>query len=328
MAHWCDAAGVLVPKGSPQYVRRQSLRLLRNLDYIRGELGLPKKETVEIELTDKQGKTRRTVMLSVAKASPQYGEWPSGRSRLLENNVGYLRLAVMDQSAIREIRIWMPKFRDTAGLVVDVRDNGGGSREALRELYSYLARPNDPPRVFTVAGYRLNNLFENDHLAWRFMYRAEAKEWTAAERQSVADFSRTFKPQWSPPLDQFSAWHYMVLSRLDDAGVYHYSQPVAVLMNAKCFSATDVFLAGVKGMQNVTLVGTASGGGSSFKQTVYLGETPLELELGSIVSFQADGRLFDGNGVQPDVVVEATPEYYVGGRDNVIETAVQRILAK
>jgi C-terminal processing protease CtpA/Prc len=45
-----------------------------------------------------------------------------------------------------------------------------------------------------------------------------------------------------------------------------------------------------------------------------------------MVSFQADGRLFDGNGVRPDVVVEPTPEYHIGGVDNVLAEAVKRLL--
>ena len=53
---------------------------------------------------------------------------------------------------------------------------------------------------------------------------------------------------------------------------------------------------------------------------------PLGLRIGSIASFQADGKLYDGNGVLPDVRVEPVPEYYVGGRDHVLEEAVRRIL--
>jgi hypothetical protein len=30
-----------------------------------------------------------------------------------------------------------------------------------------------------------------------------------------------------------------------------------------------------------------------------------------MASFQADGRLFDGHGIHPDVLVEPAPEYYI-----------------
>jgi C-terminal processing protease CtpA/Prc len=255
--------------------------------------------------------------------------WPAGGSRLLEGRVGYLRLADMTQAAsVPEIKRWMPKFRDTAGLVVDVRDNGGGDRDALQLLYSYLAAPGDPPRVFTAAAYRLHEAHKEGHLAERSMYRAGAKEWAEPERRAVAEFAKTFRPKWELPKGQFSDWHYMTLRRLEEAGIYHYGKPVVVLMNAGCFSATDIFLAGLKGMKNVTLLGTPSGGGSAFVQTVALGPTPFRLRLGSMASFQADGKLFDGNGVSPDVVVEASPEYHIGGLDNVLAEAVKRVMAK
>jgi hypothetical protein len=96
-------------------------------------------------------------------------------------------------------------------------------------------------------------------------------------------------------------------------------------LNAKCFKATDIFLAGLKGMKNVTLLGTPSGGGSARKQDIALGASPFVVTLGSMASFQCDGQLFDGNCIQPDVVVEPAPEYHIGGRDNALEEAVKQI---
>jgi hypothetical protein len=327
VADWCQAAAALVPRGSPQYRRRHCLSRLRDLDYLRGSMKLPKKETLEVELAARDGKARQTLTLRVATSSPNYGTWPRGGSRLLAGNVGYLRLAdLVKTTSVQEIKRWMPRLRDTTGLVVDVRDNTGGERDALRLLYSYLAAPGDPPRVFTAAAYRLHKAHKEDHLAENhFMYRGDAKEWTEEERRAIAGFVTTFQPEWDLPSGQFSAWHYMVLSRLDEPEIYHYEKPVVVLMNAKCFSATDIFLAGLKGMKRVTLLGTPSGGGSAFTQDVVLGATPFRLRIGSMASFQADGRLFDGNGVRPDVIVETTPEYYIGGLDNVLAEAVKRV---
>jgi hypothetical protein len=46
-----------------------------------------------------------------------------------------------------------------------------------------------------------------------------------------------------------------------------------------------------------------------------------------MASFQRDGRLFDGHGVLPDVVVVPAPEYYIGGADAVLAEALKRIRA-
>ena len=219
IAEWRAAAAVLVPKGSPQYVLHGSLRRLRELDYWRTKMGLPKKDAVEAELAGPDG-ARKTVSLPVAKTLAPPGVWPSGGSRPLPGNVGYLRLATMETStSLPEIKRWMPAFRDTAGLIVDVRDNNGGDRDPLLLLYSYLAAADDPPRVFTAAAVRLHAAHKDDHLAENHrMYRADAEEWSARERQAVADFASTFSPAWQPPAGQFSDWHYMALTRNGRSG--------------------------------------------------------------------------------------------------------------
>jgi hypothetical protein len=327
IAEWCAATAVLVPKGSPQYIRHRCLLHLRELDYWREAMNVPKKKTVEVELADKEGKARKLLILPVSQSLPAYGVWPPVGSRLLEGNVGYLRLASLRKAtSVAEIKEWMPRFRQTVGLIVDVRDNNGGERDALVHLYSYLAAPDDPPRVINTATYRLHPAHKEDHLAENhFMYRADAKEWSPQERQAIVKFVKAFKPQWELPKGHFSEWHYLILRRLNEPEIYHYDKPVIVLMNAKCFSATDIFLAGLKGMKNVLLLGTPSSGGSAYTQEIILGATALEVRIGSMASFQADGKLFDGNGNLPDVELEPVPEYYIGGRDNVLEEAVKRI---
>jgi len=75
-------------------------------------------------------------------------------------------------------------------------------------------------------------------------------------------------------------------------------------------------------------MGQASGGGSARAQSVEIASGRIELRLGSMVSFQSDGRLFDGHGVAPDIVAWPTPETFLErGKDNVIEQAVEFIRA-
>jgi peptidase S41-like protein len=327
---WCATASVLVVKGSPQLVRVRCASLLRELDYWRDVLKLPKKGTAEIELTAAEGKARKTMTVALDASLPTYGVWPPAGSRLLDGNIGCLRLTTMRTSAsVPEIKTWMSKFRNTAGLIVDVRDNNGGDRDPLLLLYSYLAAPNAPPHVFNAAAYRLYKDHPENYLAEEHrMYRLNAREWSPAQRAAVARFAKKFKPQWQLPKGQFSDWHYIALTRMEDPEIYHYQKPVIVLLNGKSFSATDVFLSAMKGMKNVLLVGTPSSGGSAYSHEITLGETQVVLRIGTMASFQADGKLFDGNGIHPDVLVEPVPDYFIGGRDNVLEEAMRRIRMK
>jgi C-terminal processing protease CtpA/Prc len=63
-------------------------------------------------------------------------------------------------------------------------------------------------------------------------------------------------------------------------------------------------------------------------QDITLGATPFGLRIGSMASFQSNGKLFDGNGVAPDVIVEPAPDHHIGGRDNALEEAAKRIRAR
>lgn len=326
--HWCDVALELVPHGSPQYRRHHCLRLLREITYLRQVTGREHAPTVDVELVSADGAARRTFTLPLAPDRPVYGTWPRGGSRMLDDNVGYLRLTAMDAGALREIDEWMPRLRKTAGLIIDVRDNGGGSRDALRLIYSYLVPPGAPPRVVNAAVHRLHPDHAPDHLASRHLFRADSEHWTQRQRAAIAAFAESFQPDPAPPADGYSDWHYMVLDRLPDVEIYHFDRPVMILMNAKCFSATDVFLSALKGLDHVTLLGTASGGGSARAETVPLGATGLEIRLATMISYQADGRLFDGVGVAPDIERWPEPAYFVGGRDTLLMEAVRRVLGR
>lgn len=327
VAEWIAIAREYAPKGSPQYVRRHALRTLRDLGHLRERLGLKTGQPVVVELAAAPGRKTHTVELAPRNSPPTYGVWPRGGSRLIDGAVGYLRLPDMDaESSVREIDEWMPKFEKTKGLVIDVRDNGGGARDALLRLYSILAKQGDPPRVINCAAYRLHRSRDEDHLARRYLYRAGDSRWSKEERAAIASFAKEFRPKWELPAGKFSDWHYLVLSRAPEAKSY--AKPVVVLLNAKCYSATDIFLAGMKAIPGVTLMGESSGGGSAMVEKFDLADSGLSVVLGSMASFQADGQLFDGVGVTPHVVVEPSPEYFIGGADVVLDAAIARIRKK
>jgi C-terminal processing protease CtpA/Prc len=253
-----------------------------------------------------------------------------------DNSIGYIRLAEMDDHAARLARELMPRFRATRGMIIDVRGNGGGSRDALLALLPHVLPPDSPPRVLNIAAYRLNDTFSADHLAERFMYRRDDARWSDAERQAIDRAMATFKPSWLPPERDrdFSDWHFLIVSReaaaKANANLYHYHKPVIVLCDGDCFSATDIFLGAFKGLPNVTVLGTASSGGSGRKQSLRLPNSGLTASLSSMISFLPDGSMFDLNGVHPDIIVEPLPTDFViaGGSDTQLDAAIKRILAE
>ncbi len=319
LAQWLEVAAHFRPKGSPQYVRRQALRILRSVQFLRAEMGRDPGETVSVELAATDPRRTTTLTLAVTEQVPTYGLWPrSTDSKILDGNIGYLRLAAMNDEAVHAVRTWMLAFRDTDGLIVDVRGNGGGSRAALLELFPYFMRPDDPPHIANVAAYRFYEGFGRDHLGARYMAREEAERWSEAERAAIRRFKQEFRPEWLLPAGQFSAWHYLILSKTADDPRFYYDKPVVMLQDAKCFSATDIFLGAFKGWRNVTLLGQPSSGGSARSQTSPLPHSRLRVRLASMASFQPSGLLYDTHGVVPDVYVDPDPTYFLHGQEDPI----------
>ncbi len=340
---WLRAAGGVAPHGSEAFVTRQCTRLLRYVAFLRGELGRTESDRVALTLAAVDGARTSTVRLPLADDRPIHGSWPGTQSRLMENNVGYLRIAEMDDDAsfLAGLRRWMERFRDTRGLVIDVRGNGGGSRAALLMLLPYFLSGAAPARVVNVAAYRIPpeaakpgpEGFLND----RFLYPRGWNGWSADAHRAIEALAAGFRPEWDfrggasnagavGARDQFSELHYCVVTA-DASTPFRYRQPVIVLMNADCFSATDIFLGAFKGLSGVTLMGTPSSGGSGRAQPVELPNSRVTVRLSSMASFQPDGRLYDGRGIEPDVVAHPVPTDFTGATDTVLDAAVARLVS-
>ena len=323
LSEWKEALRSYIPRGSAQYLENEVLRRLRRIQEAQKRAGLARTVQVDVELESEDGASKITEPVYISDMFPVFGTWPQTSSEILTGNIGYLRLPKMNGAAVLEVQKWMPKFEDTDGLIIDVRGNTGGGREALFVLFPYFMSSDDKPYVANAAKYRLGPLFAKDHLEARFMYRANADQWSNAERQAITTFQESFKPVWEPPAEKFSDWHFLVLSREAEDERYHYTKPVVILMNDRCFSATDIFLSAFKGWENVTLMGTPSSGGSARSQSFFLPNSGLIGRIASMASFQKDGSLYDGNGVMPDIEVHPeTLDFLKSGKDNVLNQAI------
>ena len=116
-----------------------------------------------------------------------------------------------------------------------------------------------------------------------------------------------------------------MLDRGAGPGPTPYTRPVVVLADTACFSATDIFLGAFQGHRNVTILGTTSGGGSGRTQSHRLAHSGITVRLSTMASFRADGRLYDGRGVDPDVRVLPQPHDFTGASDAVLEAALKRL---
>jgi hypothetical protein len=325
---WGSILDVVLPEGSPTFLRTFTLLYLSYIQFARQIAGQLETTIVDVELESKDGRTRLSLALPVAGERPTSMDWPDTQSHIMEGNIGYLRITAWDEEAFNEVALWMPQFASTRGLIIDIRHNPGGTRNVLRELYPYFVSEERAPHVAGAAKYRLYRDFGPDHLSSRNLYPLSWTGWTAAERTAIAEFMETFRPEWHVPETEFSDWHFWVLSKASNPRAYSYEgRPIVFLMDHWNLSASDVILSSVKGLPNITLLGSPSGGMSGAIVDSILEHSELGLRLSSMASFQNTGRLFDGVGVEPDIHLDPEPEYYlVNGPDIVLERAVQIVM--
>ncbi|GJM22762.1 MAG: hypothetical protein DHS20C15_26770 [Planctomycetota bacterium] len=324
---WIARASELVARGSPQLVRWRALGGLRALELLRAPEDNAKAGSVRVTLAGADGATPVEREFAMTASRPMFGTWPAHDTALLDGNVGYLRLPAMDDRLLPHLHESMAAFRETDGLIVDVRGNGGGTRTLLLALGGYLTGPDEGPWVGNVAKYILSKRFDRDHLEARFMARATDARWNDAQAAVVAAMAESFEPEWDAP-GAFSEWHYLVVDPLGHDADFFYDKPVIVLSDAGCFSATDIFLGALSGRPRVTLMGSASSGGSARSQSFALPHSRIEVRCASMASFRTDGRLYDGRGIEVDVQVEIqATDLLRGGTDSVLAAALERLRA-
>lgn len=331
LQRWLDVAAAYVPRGSPQLVRRRALERLGQIDLLREELQLPASEFVTIGLRSAEGSQHSTRRLRLTNQGYAVAQVRLRPSRMLAGQVGYLRIAAMDDRLIESTVNAIKRFRDTNGLIIDVRNNSGGNYGIMRGIYGFFVPDDTPPHVTNIAAFRLSKTFGRDHIEYRPTFRADWDGWNQQERDAIRHAAANFKPSWQLPKDQFSEWHYMVLSRersgrASGAGDYFfYNKPVVVLSNAGSFSAADGFLNAFADLPQVRIVGEPSGGGSGATRQFQLPKTRLDIALSSMASYRPNGKLFDGSGIEVDLAVQPRLEDYTSDTDSVLERGISVI---
>lgn len=329
---WLDAASYIVVKESPQWRLLQSLENLRYVNYIRAELGLPRKDTVSLELVSADGKTKRVMDVDVARRPARRKEFPRGESRRI-GDIGYLRISQMTSSSrfLKGLEEWMEKFRDSKGMIIDLRGNSGGTKDILLTLMPYFLKPGEPMRVIEFSTYRKPMNLPKAHPDGYMMSSMSAQpvsssHWKSdAQRMQIDKVIKAFKPQWKLPMAKFSDWHVLAFDSTMNSRCYYYDKPLIILQDSGTFSAGDIFLGGFKGLKNTTLMGMPSGGGNGWMDSYSLPNSGLGFVLCQSAKFRPTGEPYDGVGVPPDVVMEALPADVLGRSDSVLEAAIKRL---
>lgn len=251
---------------------------------------------------------------SAAKDRPPMVEPRSITYRMLENSIGYVRIASFPgtvglQFAAALDRV-LAEFKSNGceRLIVDLRGNIGGGLGSLR-LMSYLCA-DKLPIGYSLTRRRLRAGYDRDRLP-----RIDRIPATKADQIRMAIRFKIFQRDRSVAL--FT----------EDLGNRPWHGRTVVLINEHTASAAEMVASFVKENRLATIVGANTSGqvlgGANFRLP---GEYTLRIPVAGWYSWS--GACIEGCGVSPDVIAPILKESIGAGQDTQIETACKHVLSE
>jgi C-terminal processing protease CtpA/Prc len=319
-------AEVLSPKASYLINAVRELRDIEKLFWILGK-DLP--NPISMTLTNEQG-TEKVINVNLVTRNKRARYWDERYFKdgfrlteqqyndsasiaqlfQIENHIGYFQIPNMIAKEYNPVffdymNSFMSNAKQTDALIIDVRDNGGGTRDLIQELGGYFIH-HDSIYVVNAARQRGKSPLkkaQKEDLHARFLFsKGEVDD---REKQAIQKFMDNFQPRYELDDEKFSEFFYYLLNgqKLND-GKYHYDKPIYILANERTFSAASLLVSVFKNLPNITIVGVNTDGSSGNSQHFELPNSNIRGNISTMVSFQKNGDLLDGVGTAPDIIIE------------------------
>lgn len=247
-------------------------------------------------------------------------------STWLPDSIGYVYYGSFRSSfSKRNLDYVLNRFADAKGLIIDVRENGGGSmRNVFRLVERFIPtktymgtmqyKTGPGPDEFSVPdSVFVTPLKDYQAIAKAKALKAEKKKKKGKEEDNE-ETKETPKPEKTGP----GRWG------VSDSTAMMLDKPIAVLINRHSYSATNFFSAFMSTLPNATLIGDRSGGG---------GGVPVSFELPNGWKFRISATrtyLPSGynieKGIEPDIYQATGPAEELEGIDAIIEKGKAVIL--
>ncbi len=104
-------------------------------------------------------------------------------------------------------------------------------------------------------------------------------------------------------------------------GRWQFTRPVLLLVGRACASSNESFIAAMRELPNVIVVGDTTAGATGNPAFFDLGGG-WQYSVSRWIEYTAQGTVIEGNGIAPAVFVPATPSDFQQGRDPVLEWAM------
>ncbi len=353
---WISHARRYVSRTNPLTRRSISALQLGYLGHFRKELGLEAKDRIQLTL-QAEDLTESTISVpfpdvpsepflpQLAYSTYRIAEKNEGTPdwQILDGNIGYFYLTNAGDRAIQAIVQGFPNMRNTDGLIIDLRSNGGGSPEIALLLAQWLIGAD---QTATIGGYRWSPYPASENFP---TYKLDDSGLSQFTRSRIDEAQKRLVNSWSPGHHLNAALQTALLVNwrtepsiapfnkpelrplFESLDLYPYRHKVVVLVDRYTFSAGEVTAAMLGTLPNVLVLGESTRGGGGSSREAKESHIPYALSprlTNQAVFVEPTGTLIDGKGVVPDVVHEIDTETITGPLDTAIEEARKHILSE
>ena len=276
----------------------------------------------DIEIRTPKGQLKKLHLVHAVTAekdvSPVFiGNKPPFELRWLQDKIAYIGMNTFDDAAIvKEFMGNLPEITKARSVIIDIRNNGGGSSKNAREIAKYFTAGN---LIYGARNYS-REIIPTDRALGSFL---EAKDTVAGRPQWGLSASECKEYYKSYTGNTFHAYKYAPDTVQEVAKI---KVPVVVLTSNYTASAAEDFLIYLDREKNITRVGDFTNGSTGQPLQVALPGGGSAWICTKKVTF-SDGREFVGKGIEPHVIVKQTKNdiLYPSKFDGQLKAAIEKL---
>jgi len=230
---------------------------------------------------------------------------PSVRLQLLDNNLALISVSVFGDKTTEQLDDALKGAREAGatGIILDLRNNGGGWVQAAQEMIGRFVDPAHGPAL----------LEDKDHGA---QARALLHPPTPGPTAGPGTPTAVVAPPTTATLDTTGAKQDPIVAPKDSGATYD-DLPLVVLVNGGTASASEIVVGALQDYGRAMIVGTLTFGKGSI-QAVHEFKDGSSARITIAQWLTPKGRVIQKIGLHPDIVVE-NPE---GGDDAQLARAI------
>lgn len=239
----------------------------------------------------------------------------------LEDSIGYVYYGSFRSNIGKaQLNYVLNRFAQAKGLVIDVRDNGGGS---MSNVFTWMERF-VPERTFLGTVRYKAGPGSTDYSPVDSFFVDPLIDYAAREEALRRKREKKKEPEPEPEEPTTPEETEEAAEGIPDTTAMYLDKPIVLLTNRHSYSATNFFAGFMSTLPNVTLIGDQTGGGGGLPVSYEL-PNGWKYRFSATRTFLPDG----GNlelGVQPDIRQGTGPREELEGVDAIIERARAFIL--